>query len=152
MKRLPLSAILGWTFLIAFTLCGCSPTGATTLADGGETRSVAAGDAALAQALADHADNLEVEGQGTVSKLLADDTEGDRHQRFVVRLASGQTLLVTHNIDIAPRIASLQVGDTVGFKGEYLWNEQGGLIHWTHRDPDGSHESGWIRHNDMIYQ
>lgn len=109
-------------------------------------------DAAFAQAFADHTENLAVEGQGTVLKLLADDTEGDRHQRFIVRLASGQTLLVTHNIDVAPRVTSLQVGDTVGFKGEYAWNEQGGLIHWTHRDPDGRHEPGWIRHNGKTYQ
>jgi hypothetical protein len=138
--------------VIVLILCGCSPSGAATATGEGDAVSVATGDAALAQAFADHAEGLEVEGQGTVSRLLADDTEGDRHQRFIVQLASGQTLLVTHNIDVAPRVVSLQVGDTVGFKGEYVWNAQGGLIHWTHGDPAGSHEPGWIKHNGTTYQ
>ena len=47
-----------------------------------------------------------------------------------------------HNIEVAPRVASLELGDTVEFKGEYIWNEEGGLIHWTHRDPGGGHEPG----------
>jgi ABC-type glycerol-3-phosphate transport system substrate-binding protein len=110
------------------------------------------GDAVLAQAFADKATDLEVEGTGTVVRLLADDTQGDAHQRFIVQLASGQTLLVTHNIDIAPRVTPLQVGDTVSFKGVYEWNEQGGLIHWTHVDPDGEHEAGWIEHGGQTYQ
>ncbi|MHB0981323.1 MAG: DUF3465 domain-containing protein [Thermoleophilia bacterium] len=87
-----------------------------------------------------------------LSKLLTDDTDGARHQRFVVRLDSGQTLLVTHNIDIAPRVSALRVGDTVSFKGEYEWNAQGGLVHWTHHDPSGSHATGWIRHEGRTYQ
>jgi hypothetical protein len=137
---------------IVLTLCGRSPSGTATATGEGEALSVATGDAALAQAFADHAENLEIEGQGTVLRLLADDTEGDRHQRFIVQLASGQTLLVTHNTDVAPRVTSLQVGDAIEFKGEYVWNAQGGLIHWTHRDPDGGHEPGWIKHSGMTYE
>lgn len=152
MKSLLLAIAFAGTCLAAVTLSGCSTTGTATTIGGGEAVSVAIGDAALAQAFADRAENLEVKGQGTVSKLLADDTEGDRHQRFIVRLASGQTLLVTHNIDVAPRVTSLQVGDAVSFKGEYVWNKQGGLVHWTHEDPDGTHQPGWIRHNGRTYQ
>ena len=59
---------------------------------------------------------------------------------------------MVHDIDIAPRLDSLQVGDTVSFKGEYVWNAQGGLIHWTHHDPTGSHVAGWIKHNGQTYQ
>jgi hypothetical protein len=151
-KRPRLAIVFGVACLIFLTLCGCSPGATSGVTGEGEAASVAAGDAALAQAFADHAENLEIEGQGTVSKLLADDAEGDRHQRFIVRLTSGQTLLVTHNIHVAPRVTSLQAGDHVEFKGEYVWNEQGGLIHWTHRDPDGKHEPGWIKHNGMTYQ
>jgi len=84
--------------------------------------------------------------------MLADDLVGSRHQRFVVRLASGQTLLIAHNIDIAPRVAGLQNGDRVGFYGEYVWNEEGGMVHWTHHDPEGRHEAGWLKHNGQIYQ
>ena len=110
------------------------------------------GDAVLAKAFADHADGLEVQGQGTVQKLLSDDVSGERHQRFIVELASGQTLLIAHNIDVAHRVPGLQVGDTVAFKGEYVWNAQGGLVHWTHRDPSGGHAAGWIRYQGKTYQ
>lgn len=109
-------------------------------------------DAILAQAFADRAAGLQVKGQGTVIRLLADDTEGSRHQRFIVRLASGQTLLISHNIDVAPRVSALEVNDAVAFKGVYEWNEQGGIIHWTHGDPAGRHVPGWIEHGGRIYQ
>jgi hypothetical protein len=95
---------------------------------------------------------VQVQGEGVVSKLLADDTDGSRHQRFILTLPSGQTLLVAHNIDLAPRIASLKSGDRVAFNGVYEWNAKGGVIHWTHHDPVGRHEAGWIRHAGQTYQ
>ncbi len=107
---------------------------------------------AIAEAYANRADGLQVTGEGTVSRLLADDEEGGRHQRFILRLGSGQTLLVAHNIDLAPRIDSIQVGDTVTFNGVYEWNDRGGVIHWTHHDPQGQHEAGWLRHRGRTYQ
>src|SRR5687768_15034096 len=91
--------------------------------------------------------DVAVEGEGTVSRILSDDNAGSRHQRFVVRLVSGQTVLIQHNIDLAPRIENLNIGDDLSFSGEYIWNEQGGLIHWTHHDPTGRHKGGWIKHN-----
>ena len=109
-------------------------------------------DAAFTQALETRASGLQLQGQGTVTKLLPDDNEGSRHQRFVVTLRSGQTLLVAHNIDVAPRIRSLREGDAVSFCGEYAWNPQGGVIHWTHRDPGGHHAAGWLKHGDQKYQ
>ena len=89
---------------------------------------------------------------GTVEALLPDDLEGDRHQRFVIRISREQTLLVVHNIDIAPRLSTLRKGDRVSIKGEYEWNERGGLIHWTHKDPRSSHEDGWIDFNNVRYE
>jgi uncharacterized protein DUF3465 len=96
--------------------------------------------------------DVQVEGEGVVTRLLADDNTGSRHQRFIVRLASGQTLLISHNIDIAPRVPGLRVGDSVSFYGEYVWNEKGGVIHWTHRDPLGKHVAGWLKHKGKTYQ
>jgi len=60
--------------------------------------------------------------------------------------------LLAHNIDVAPRIDGLAPGDRVRFKGEYIWNEKGGVIHWTHHDPQGRHVAGWIVHNGKTYQ
>lgn len=96
--------------------------------------------------------NLQLSGQGVVEKLLSDDLDGSRHQRFILRLASGQTLLVAHNIDLAPRINDLKVGDMVAFYGEYEWNQRGGVIHWTHHDPRGRHPHGWLKHRGVTYQ
>ena len=85
-------------------------------------------------------------------RVLPDDNSGSRHQRFILRLDSGQTVLVAHNIDLAPRLDLLKEGDTVSFSGEYEWNEKGGVIHWTHRDPNGNHAAGWLKYNGQIYQ
>jgi hypothetical protein len=98
------------------------------------------------------AEDVAVSGTGTVIRLLSDDTEGDKHQRFIVELSSGQTLLMVHNIDIAPRVDPLEVGDTVSFVGEYVWNEEGGLVHWTHHDPDGTHAGGSITREGAVFQ
>jgi hypothetical protein len=119
---------------------------------GAEGAAASAGDAILAKAFDDHARDLRVEGQGTVARVLKDDNEGGRHQRFIVRLASGQTLLVAHNIDVAPRVAALSRGDKVAFSGVYEWSAEGGAIHWTHRDPDGRQPPGWLRCNGRSYQ
>ena len=94
----------------------------------------------------------QLRGSGEVIRLLADDNDGSRHQRFIIKLDSGRTLLIAHNIDLASRISSLKVGDTVEFYGEYEWNEKGGVIHWTHRDPDGAHVDGWLKHRGRTYQ
>ena len=96
--------------------------------------------------------NVQVQGSGTVTRILRDDNEGSRHQKFILQLSSGQTLLVAHNIDLAPRINSISNGDNVQFYGEYEWNSKGGVIHWTHHDPNGRHVGGWLKHNGRTYQ
>lgn len=93
-----------------------------------------------------------VDGDGRVVKLLADDNKGSRHQRFLLEIAGGKTLLFAHNIDLALRIDNLQVGDTVQFRGEYVYNPKGGVVHWTHLDPQNRHEAGWIKHRGITYQ
>ncbi len=106
----------------------------------------------IKQAFDNKRSDIQVTGQGEVTRLLPDDNEGSRHQRFIVELSSGHTLLVSHNIDLAPRIESLKKGDIVSFHGEYEWNPQGGVIHWTHHDPAGRHAGGWIELNGRRYE
>ncbi len=96
--------------------------------------------------------SLPVMETGTVSKILADDTKGSRHQRFIVRLQSGHTVLVAHNIDLAPRISNLREGDPITFAGQYEWNDQGGVVHWTHHDPARRHAGGYLLYNGRYYQ
>lgn len=138
--------------LLAAVLC-VTALGACSAAPAINTRgAISEHDQRLARAFDQHESNLQVEGMGSVTRLLADDNDGSRHQRFVVELESGQTILIAHNIDLAPRIISLDVGDEVRFFGVYEWNPLGGTIHWTHRDLEGHHIAGWIKHEGRVYQ
>jgi hypothetical protein len=106
----------------------------------------------LAEAFRAQRSNVQVEGLGVVRRVLPDDADGSRHQRFILALRDGQTVLVAHNIDLAARLGGLDRGDTVAFFGEYEWNPDGGVIHWTHRDPAGRHVAGWLRHEGRTVQ
>jgi hypothetical protein len=98
------------------------------------------------------ASGSQIQGGGVVKRVLPDDNIGSRHQRFIVQLDSGQTLLIAHNIDVARRVEPLNTGDRLQFAGEYEWNEKGGVVHWTHHDPAGRHPAGWLRINGQTYQ
>lgn len=97
-----------------------------------------------------HMHDVIVQVEGRVEKLLRDDVWGSRHQRFIVGLRNGRTLLVANNLDIGTRVP-LAKGDWVGIRGVYEWNEKGGVIHWTHRDHEGNDFNGWIRHEGQLY-
>ncbi|EGR0775312.1 DUF3465 domain-containing protein [Vibrio cholerae] len=114
--------------------------------------SLYANDAVLQQAYQSQQSDLQVQGFGQLVKVLPDDNDGSRHQKFILKLNSGQTLLVAHNIDLAPRIPNLKVGDIVEFYGEYEWNKKGGVLHWTHKDPQNRHAHGWLKHNGQVYE
>lgn len=92
-----------------------------------------------------------IEVTGFVVKLLSDDNDGSRHQRFVVNIGGGWTLLIAHNIDLAARIP-LGIGDRVFVRGMYEWNDLGGLVHWTHHDPLGEEEGGYVRYRRRVYE
>lgn len=106
----------------------------------------------IANAYMQHLQDIQVMGEGEVVKVLADDNQGSKHQRFILRVPEGFTVLVAHNIDLAPRVENITKGDQVSFYGEYVWNEKGGVVHWTHHDPRGRHTSGWLKHNGITYQ
>jgi hypothetical protein len=76
--------------------------------------------------------------------------DGVRHQRFILQLPDRRTLLVAHNIDIAERVP-VALGDRVRFRGLYEWNDLGGLVHWTHEDPMGNEDGGWVRYRNRVY-
>lgn len=90
-----------------------------------------------------------VEFKAEVLRSLSDDTIGSRHQRFIVK-HEDITVLVSHNIDLSHRVP-VKKGDIVTIYGQYEWNNQGGVVHWTHDDPQGRHENGWIKLNGESY-
>jgi len=106
----------------------------------------------IAAAVLSQASGVQVKGDGVVIKELADDLQGSRHQRILLRLASGGTLLISHNIDLAPRVDGVREGDRVEFYGQFEWNEKGGVVHWTHHDPQGHHVGGWVKHKGRTFQ
>ena len=144
MKRIHIAAIV--VCALIWTACG------SAVQTSGQNGGAAGDDSPIGRAFKNRTSNVQVEGEGVVTRILADDLSGSRHQRFIVRLKSDQTVLIAHNIDLAPRIAGLQTGDNVSFYGEYVWNEQGGKIHWTYHDPKGRHVAGWLKHNGRTYQ
>ncbi|MEE8110228.1 MAG: DUF3465 domain-containing protein [bacterium] len=91
--------------------------------------------------------------EGRVARILKDDRKGIPHQRFILRLESGLTLLVVHNTAVAQRVP-VRLGDRLRVRGEYRWNAKGGLLHFTHR-PTGRSRGrpgvglgGWVRTPD----
>jgi hypothetical protein len=96
--------------------------------------------------------NIQVKQSGDIVAILADDNNGARHQRLIVKLLNDQTLLISHNIDLAPRVVNPVKGRQLTFYGEYEWNSKGGVIHWTHKDPNASHINGWLEYDGKIYQ
>ncbi len=109
------------------------------------------GVARVAQADRERESGIMVTVPADVIKVLPDDNEGSRHQRFLIKLSNQQTLLVAHNIDLAPRVP-LDEGDVVEIRGQYEWNDRGGVLHWTHHDPKGWREGGWIAHRGKKYE
>lgn len=91
-----------------------------------------------------------IEDTGFVRRLLTDDADGSRHQRFILQLRGGQTLLIAHNIDLAERVP-VGLGDRVYFRGMYEWNDLGGLVHWTHHDPLGIEDGGYVRYRRKVF-
>ena len=92
-----------------------------------------------------------LETSGRVIRVLRDDNEGSRHQKFILELDDGHSVLVAHNVDLARRIPARQ-GLALTLRGRYEWNDRGGVIHWTHHDPEGREQGGWIDVDEVRYE
>jgi len=86
-----------------------------------------------------------------IVKVLPDDDEGSRHQRLLLKLETGGTVLVAHNIDLAHRVP-VEEGNRITIYGQYEWNDRGGVLHWTHHAPRNNREGGWIEFDGKRYQ
>lgn len=94
----------------------------------------------------------QVEGEGEVVVILGDSPDAATRQKFMVRLASGAMLLIDHDIEKAPRVQKLELGDEIAFCGEYSYDIDGNVVRWTHKDPSGRHPAGWLKHDGRTYQ
>ena len=118
--------------------------------DGPPTHAYSEGEARIVEAFRRGQSGFVTEIEAKVTRLLADDREGDRHQKFIIELPGGHTLLVAHNIDLAERVPA-KVGDRVRIRGEFEYNDRGGVLHWTHKAGSRNHEDGWIEFKGNRY-
>ncbi len=140
-------------FACFLLLLACSKAESPASLDNASKQAIAQTNASvIADLYAKKHSQVWVEDNGIVVKVLADDVNGARHQRFLVKVGTDQTLLFVHNIDLAARVENIKLGDHIAFSGEYIYNPKGGIIHWTHHDPQGKHKAGWIKLNGKIYE
>ena len=118
------------------------PASATTNMDAG----------AISEAFGAQRNLPQVQGSGIVVKVLKDDTKGLKHQKFLLKVSDNITILIAHNLDLAPRVDDIHEGDWIAFKGEYIYTAKGGTVHWTHKDPRGNHQAGYLKHNGSTYE
>jgi hypothetical protein len=86
----------------------------------------------------------------TLDAVVADEPRnyyGNRthamHEAFHV-MCQGQRLEVVQNLRCGQQVP-VQPGDGVTLHGELVpHGSHGPLMHWTHPDPNGRHEGGWI--------
>lgn len=107
---------------------------------------------AITRAFQQQQSDIPVQGTGQIIKELAEDNNGSRHQRILIRMPDGLSIMIAHNIDLAPRIEGIQAEQRIEFKGEYAWNPKGGVVHWTHHDPSGRHPDGWLKYQSRTYR
>jgi Protein of unknown function (DUF3465) len=96
---------------------------------------------------------LVVEGP-VVSVLPSSAGPSGVHELFVVAVSSGNTtvqLFVADNISVGSA-APLRAGDRVRVKGELDFNDLGPVLHWTHRDPSGRHQPGFVEVGGHVYE
>ena len=141
-ERVVETALTPIAVLFALAICGCALNGGN------------ADNAGALRAIAQGRTGAEVIVEGNVLRVLStSDSESGAHERFVVAVKSGgdeQDILIADNISIA-RAAPVRAGDDVTVKGELAVDPTGPVIHWTHHDPRGRHEAGFIRDHGVIY-
>lgn len=108
-------------------------------------------DGQIIQAQSQQARKVELTVTAPIKKLLREEDYREPHQRFLLILSNGTTVLVANDLKYGT-FAPVQEGNVVRIHGEYIWNEKGGVLHWTHKSDEPNHESGYIDFNGMRYQ
>ena len=111
-------------------------------------------DAAVCQAYAAARSHVEVVADGTVTRVLGvAPGRVSPHEGFLLRLRTGCRVIVRveANTDFTGEFA-VAPGQSVTVKGEYEYYPLGGVVHWTHHDPRGRHEGGFIETGGRRYE
>ena len=89
-------------------------------------------------------------GSMTVTRVLPDDDDGRKHQKWMVRLSNGKTLQAVYNSDMCPEVP-IKVGDVIAMGGMFLWTNSGPMLHWLHHDPRANRPDGYVYVNGNYY-
>jgi hypothetical protein len=145
---------------LVFTACSPSthtierPANYTKLAPGADnafTNSAVTDETEVAAAQNNRASHVQVTCTLPVKRMLRPDDKGEKHEKFLLQLSNGSTILVAHNVSRAPSVP-VEAGDIVTVHGEYIWNNKGGVIHWTHASDTPRHAGGYIDFKGRRYQ
>lgn len=109
------------------------------------------GEAELRRLFREKANEVWVQAEGVVDRILPDDTMEPRHQQWIMRFPAGHTIKIAHNIDIAQRVP-IREGAAVRLRGQYMWSEQGGVVHFTHKPKYGNRAGGWVEADRKRYE
>ena len=97
---------------------------------------------------------MEVTLHGTVStppRFFQGKHSRFEHEQFDCRADDGSTFRVIDNVTIGPRIPVVP-GDRVTVKGELVHDRgQPPIVHFTHHDPWGTHEGGFVEAGGRVY-
>jgi hypothetical protein len=117
------------------------------------TNAVANNDA-ICQAFNAQQSRVEVVADGTVTRDLGLRAgRSGTHEGYLLRLNGGCNVIlkVETNVDLTGPVPIRQ-GEHAIVKGEYEWTRLGGVLHWTHHDPRGRHEGGFVEVDGHTYQ
>ena len=104
----------------------------------------------IAKAYDSRTSTIMVETEARVVLLLPDIDDLGKFQEFKIELENGHVLRVLHDLEQADRVP-VAVSKRIRLRGEYDWSVDGGVIHWTHDDPAGQREGGWIEYQERTY-
>jgi hypothetical protein len=108
-------------------------------------------DSALVAAVQSKQSQFYVEGGNlVVTHILPDDTQGLPHQKWEAQLSDGSIIMVVYNSNMGERIP-VEEGMTFSVGGQFIWTQDGGLIHWVHADPKKKRPDGFVFINDALY-
>lgn len=131
-----------FTILVLLSACAKAP------------QSTPAANSAVYAAFESGTSRVEVSATGIVTRTMGMRTgRSGTHEGFLMQADGkrGLVLRVEDNVDITGPIP-LRNGQHVIVRGEYEYYPRGGVIHWTHHDPAGRHENGYVEVAGKRYQ
>lgn len=96
--------------------------------------------------------SAKVSAQGHLIRRLPEQLSPYRAQLFLVRLTSGQKLIIKHDIEMGEALPDIKKGALLFFKGLYKWNRKGGFIIFTTQKNRENNLSGWLKYKEITYQ